>query len=135
MTVHVGGRHVGCIGHGRDRGRAAVGLVRRVRVGHAATLGLESRRHATTLAVAELVVGRVAHLIVVGVVVVIVATAASALIVASVVVAVDGVGRLASEVSTGLSGNSIGVGRNRTLSHMTLDYKVSCLYEDDGELS
>lgn len=121
MTVHVGGRHVGCVGHGGDRGRAAVGLMRRVGVGHAATLRLESRRHATALTVAELVVGGVAHLVVVIVVVVVVATSASALIVASVVVAVQRIGRLTSEVSTRLGGNGVGIGRDRALSHVALD--------------
>lgn len=120
VTMYVGRRHVGRVGHGRDRGRAAVGL-RRVGVGHAATLRLESRRHATALAVAELVVGRVAHLVIVVVVVIVVATAASALVVASVVVAVERVGRLTSEVSARLGGNSIGVGRTGALSHVALD--------------
>ena len=122
LHVHVRGRHVGSAWErGNSRGGASVGL-RRVGIRHAATLRLESRRHATSLSgtVSELVVGRVTHLVVVVGVVTTTATSLGSEVGTVCVVALNRVSRFASVMGTRLSGRGIRVGRDRSLSHVAL---------------
>lgn len=116
LHLDVGRRHVGGTRKRGDGRRRAVGLGR-VGVGHVAALRLERGGHAAALTrtVTELVVGRVAHLVVV---VGVVAASASALVVAAVVVALDRMVRFTSEVRAGLVGGA-GLG-DGSLSYVTL---------------
>jgi len=128
VGLHVGRCHVRRVRHRRHEGRAPVRL-RGVRVRHVSGLWLERRGHATSLAraIAKLVVGGVAHLVVVRVEA---ASAAAALWleVATVggagVVALDRVAGLTSEVSTVLRAHGTGVRRDRALSHVALQMRI-----------
>lgn len=131
VRLHLSGRHVGSAWQGGDHGRASTWRLGRVRITYATPLRLEGGRHATTLTrtIAELVVRGVAHLVVVVVSVRPVSMAIAAVTVSLVVapartadiIALDRCVRLAAEVSAWLLGTeSVGVGRNRTLSHVTL---------------
>lgn len=133
VGLHVRRRHVWCVRHGRNQRRAS-GRLWRVGVLHVARLGLESWRHTTSLArsIAELVIRRVSHLVIVRIVVRVEVSSSTATLgreaatVSSTrVVALDRVARVSSEMRAGLRRYRIRVGRNRTLSHVSLYSQVS----------